>query len=79
MLQSTTGMDKSQFSAGIIFIWFMAGIIGVAYFIYGKKQQRYVPLVVGIALNIYPLFVSGFWPLLLVGIGLSVTPFFFRE
>ncbi|HEX9879306.1 MAG TPA: hypothetical protein VGB25_03830, partial [Candidatus Binatia bacterium] len=34
------------------------GSIGVGYFIYGKKQAQFVPLLSGIFLCVYPYFVS---------------------
>jgi hypothetical protein len=52
--------------------------IGLGFFIYGKKQRAVVPLVCGIALMVYPYFVSNV--MLLVGIGalLLVIPYFLR-
>jgi hypothetical protein len=54
------------------------GSIGLGYFIYGKKQKAVVPLVCGIALMVFPYFVSN--ALLLVGIGivLATVPCFLR-
>jgi hypothetical protein len=53
------------------------GSIGLAFFIYGKKQQRVVPLVCGIALMVYPYFVlSAIW-LIVIGIALCAVPFFY--
>ena len=52
------------------------GSIGFAYFIYGKRQERIVPLLAGLALCVYPYFVSNV--LLMLGIGalLLAAPFF---
>jgi hypothetical protein len=52
--------------------------IGLGFFIYGKKQRLVVPLVCGIALMIFPYFVSN--TLFLVGIGVLLTaiPYFLR-
>jgi hypothetical protein len=54
------------------------GSIGLGYFIYGRKQQAVVPLLCGIALMVFPYFVSN--ALLLAGIGaaLAAIPYFFR-
>lgn len=51
---------------------------GLGYFLYGKKQARVVPLVCGIALMVFPYFVSN--TLLLVGIGAALMgiPYFAR-
>jgi len=54
------------------------GSIGLAFFIYGRKQKAVVPLVCGLALMVFPYFVSNM--LLLVGIGaiLIAIPYFLR-
>jgi hypothetical protein len=54
------------------------GSIGLGYFIYGKRQRAAVPLLCGIALMVFPYFVSNI--VLLVGIGtlLAAIPYFFR-
>ena len=50
--------------------------IGFGYFIYGKKQQQALPLICGLALMIYPYFMTNHWLLVLIGIVLSVLPYF---
>jgi hypothetical protein len=52
--------------------------VGLGFFLYGKKQQAPVPLFSGLALMIYPYFVSN--PILLVAIGvvLVAVPYFVR-
>jgi hypothetical protein len=54
------------------------GSIGLGLFIYGKKQRAVVPLICGIALIVFPYFVSNV--ILLVGIGalLIAIPYFLR-
>jgi hypothetical protein len=54
------------------------GSIGLGYFIYGRKQKAVVPLVCGLALMLFPYFVSNI--MLLVGIGalLAAIPYFLR-
>ena len=51
--------------------WFMwsslISLIGMAVFVYGRRQRRGTPFIVGVALMIYPYFVSSTWAL--VGIG----------
>ena len=42
-------------------------VIGMAVFVYGKRQRLGAPLLIGLALMIYPYFVSG--TLAVVGIG----------
>jgi len=58
---------------GVVF-----GAVGLAYFVYGKKQQRFVPLLCGIGLMAFPYFVSNTIALLLVGALLSAIPYLFR-
>jgi len=60
-------------------MWGMAfGIIGFAYFIYGKKQAAVVPLVCGLALMVFPYFVTNVYVLVGVGVLLMVLPYFVR-
>jgi hypothetical protein len=67
------GTVQAQLLWGLLF-----GSIGLGYFIYGKKQRAVVPLVCGLALMVFPYFVSN--ALLLVGIGavLAAIPYFLR-
>ncbi len=69
----TAGMSTSTLMWGVV--W---GSIGFAYFTYGRKQKRPVPLAAGIALFVFPYFVTN--TLLIVGIGavLSIIPFVIR-
>ena len=57
---------------GVVF-----GSIGLAYYVYGKKQQRFVPLLCGIALMAFPYFISNTVLLVVVGLVLSAVPYFF--
>jgi hypothetical protein len=57
---------------GVIF-----GAIGLVYFVFGKKQQRFVPLFCGIGLMAFPYFVSNTVLLVIIGLALSVIPYFF--
>ena len=52
--------------------------VGLAYFVYGKKQQRFIPLFCGIGLMAFPYFVSNTILLVVVGVVLSVIPYLFR-
>jgi hypothetical protein len=55
------------------------GLFGLGFFLYGKKAQRLVPLLVGIALMVVPYFISNLW--LMTGVCLAMTslPWFLRE
>ena len=59
-------MNESWLIWGLLF-----GAVGLGVFVYGKRQKAVVPLVCGLALMIYPYFVSS--TLLLVGIGIVLT------
>lgn len=54
------------------------GSIGFGFFLYGKRQRMIVPLVCGLALMLYPYFVSGTLLLLVIGIALMGVPYFLR-
>jgi hypothetical protein len=55
------------------------GLVGTAYFIYGKKQQNYIWLFTGIGLGVYPYFVSNLYVLLLIGAALMAVPFYIND
>lgn len=54
------------------------GSVGLGFFMYGRKQSAIVPLVCGLALMIYPYFVSDNFALIAVGAVLCVVPYFVR-
>ncbi|AWP22008.1 amino acid transport protein [Acidiferrobacter sp. SPIII_3] len=55
---------------GLIF-----GIIGSAYFVYGRKQQHASALFAGVALMIFPMLVSQEVWLIIGGLAFTVLPF----
>jgi len=65
--------STSQLVWGMLF-----GAIGVGFFVYGKRQKAIVPLVTGIALFIFPYFISDVYVLVLVGAALLALPWFVR-
>lgn len=66
-------MESSTIIWGILF-----GSIGTGFFIYGKKQEKIVPVLCGIALMIFPYFLEGALMTALVGITLIAVPYFVR-
>jgi len=58
---------------GVVF-----GAIGLAFFTYGKKQRAIVPLVAGMALFVFPYFISNVYVLVGVGGALMAVPYFVR-
>ncbi len=62
--------------SGATLLWgVLFGSIGMGYFVYGKKQGRVMPLLSGVALMIFPYFVSNTVVMVLIGILLAVLPF----
>jgi hypothetical protein len=57
---------------GWLFLSLVIGGVGFVLFVYGKKQERWPQLVTGIALMIYPYFVSSLAALVGVGVALCV-------
>lgn len=55
------------------------GIIGLAAFRYGKKMHEGAPLGIGVALMVYPYFVSRTWLLYVVGLALCAGLYLLRE
>ena len=62
-----------------LFLGMIFGAIGVGYFVYGKKQKKFVPLLIGVSLSLYTFVVSDWIWIVVVGIALSVIPYFFRD
>ena len=54
------------------------GAIGMGFFIYGKKQVNLVFLGCGIALMVFPYFVSSTWLLVLIGAVITAVPYWVR-
>ena len=52
-----------------------AGIVGMAYFMYGKKQQKVVPLISGVGLCVLPYVIDNNTLLISVCVGLAIAPF----
>jgi len=65
--------DTSMLLWGVVF-----GSIGLGFFIYGRKQQAVVPLVVGIALFVVPYVIPNLYLLLPAGVVLVALPYFVR-
>ena len=58
-----------------LFIGFMAGVFGIAYFVYGKRQTKFTPMICGVFLCIYPYFIDSVLWLCIVGAALLAAPF----
>ncbi|MDE3210625.1 MAG: hypothetical protein KGM46_07775 [Pseudomonadota bacterium] len=67
-----------MFNASTLWWGMLFGSIGLGFFIYGKKQQAIMPLASGVALMVFPYFVSGTAWLVLIGAALIAVPYFVR-
>jgi len=63
----------SQFYLSLLF-----GTIGMGYFMYGKKQARFIVLFAGMGLMILPYFLPDTLTLTVVSVGLMSMPFVLR-
>ena len=66
-------MEVASLFWGLLF-----GSIGMGFLIYGRKQRAVVPLVCGLALMVFPYFVSNTVLLVAIGIALMAIPYFLR-
>ncbi|MGE5095275.1 MAG: hypothetical protein ACM3SO_09055 [Betaproteobacteria bacterium] len=64
---------------GALFGSLFFGVVGFAAFMYGRKQARFSPLLIGTALMVYPYFVSGAWLLWSIGLALCASLYVFRD
>lgn len=53
-------------------------LIGMGYCMYGRRQRAIAPMVFGVALMVFPYFVSGTLTTLLVGAAIAAVPYFWR-
>jgi hypothetical protein len=67
-------MDSSD-----TFLWsILFGAIGMAYLVYGKNERKPLPLICGLSLCAYPYFVSSVLWMLLIGVALTLVPWFIK-
>jgi len=66
-------IDSTTLLWGVLF-----GSIGMGYFMYGKKRSRPEFRYTGIALMIYPYFITNNMLVALVGFALLITPKFLK-
>ena len=58
-----------------LFLIVLFSAVGLGYFIYGKRQRQAPSLLAGLLLMIYPYFISGTFPIIVVGLLLMAGPF----
>jgi len=71
-------VDAAMPTPGMLALNLLLGAVGLAYFVYGKKNGAIVPLMCGVCLMVFPYFVSGLFPLILVGLILILLPRFIQ-
>ena len=71
--------QAGDFNGAKIFAYIIFGVIGTAVFLYGKKNKFLRPMIIGVALMVYPYFFSGTLAIYLVGIALTAALYFWRE
>lgn len=62
-----------------LFVPLLFGTVGFAAFVYGKKATSWKPMVIGVALMVYPYFIENALLLYSIGIALCVSLFVFRD
>ncbi|MEE4359020.1 MAG: hypothetical protein V2I97_21300 [Desulfococcaceae bacterium] len=67
-------MDPGSLFAGVLF-----GSVGMAYMVYGKKQQNYTALLSGLGLCGLPYLISNLLFLSIISIALIVLPFIIKS
>jgi hypothetical protein len=60
-----------------LFVGLIAGVFGMAYFMYGKRQAKFTAMLSGVALCVYPYFFDSLLWLCVVGALLLAAPFVF--
>ena len=59
----------------LLFAGMIVSTIGVGYLMYGKRQAKFVALIAGVGLCVYPYFVGDWLWLAVIGVPLLVAPF----
>lgn len=65
-------------SPSALFASMFFGIVGFAAFIYARNTRTWHPLVIGIALMVFPYFIEQTWLLYTIGCALCAGLFVFR-
>jgi hypothetical protein len=63
-----TSIANMSFDPGSILLELLVSGVGFVLFTYGRKQQRVPHLVAGLLFMVYPIFVSSFSALVIVGV-----------
>ena len=66
-------------SPGSLFGAILFGAIGMGAFVYGKRRGLAKPMIIGVALMVYPYFISEGWLVFAIGALLCYLLHLFRE
>ena len=58
-----------------LIVGMIAGAFGVGYFVYGKRQQKFAPMLAGVLLCVYPYVTENLLWLIVIGVALLAFPF----
>jgi hypothetical protein len=67
-----------MFSTSQLLLALIFGAAGLGFLTYGRKQKAPVPLLVGVALLIFPYFIVNPYLMAIIGIALIIIPYFIR-
>ena len=76
--RATSSSKQEDDSGTSMFLSMIWGAIGTGYFIFGKKQSRYMFLICGIGLMAFPLVVSDLLASVILGLVMLMVPFKFE-
>jgi hypothetical protein len=62
-----------------LFAYILFGVVGLAAFTFGRKSGRWPQMGIGLALMVYPYFVSQSWLLYSIGLALCVALYVWRD
>ena len=65
-----------SFDPGWLFVSLITGAVGLALFLYGKKNDRWPHLVAGLLFMVYPYFTTSLASLVIVGVLLGAALWF---
>jgi len=62
-----------------LFLSVIVSSIGLAFFVYGKRQRKFIPTLSGLVLMGYPYFVKNLFLYAAIGVLCLILPFVVRE
>lgn len=64
-----------SFDVTTLMISFVVSSIGFVAFMYGRKQKRLPQMIAGVALMVYPYFVSSVWLMIAIAVAILAAMF----